>query len=114
MCSVSEYHRKYFSVKITGKRYLIRTGRELPLQEGAWQLFLMYPMTIWTAKALAADRGSDRVEDQDIRAAVRALDHQFGVLDLNDIDGKQREAMEFALYETDLAVTATNELLGTV
>ncbi len=107
----TSFLEKYFTVKITGKRYLIRTGRELPLQEGAWQLFLMYPMTIWTAKALAADRGSARVEDADVRAAVRALDHQFGVLDLNDIDGKQRQAMEFALYETDLAVTATNELL---
>ncbi len=103
---------KYFTVKIAGKRYLMRTGRELPLLEGAWQLFLMYPMTVWTAKALAADRGSADVEDRDVRAAVRALDHQYGVLDLDDIEGKRREAMEFALYETDLAVTATDELLA--
>jgi len=101
---------KFFATKILGKKYLMRTGRELPLVEGAGQLLMFWPMIVWTAKALAADRGAARVEDADVRRAVRALDHKLGVIDLSDLDKQRQEAVRHVFEDTKVVVAAANEV----
>lgn len=110
--SDTSFLERFFTAKILGKKYVMRTGRELPLVDGARQLLLFWPMAIWTAKALAAERGAVRVEESDLRRAVRALDHRLGVIDPADLDKPRQDAVRHIIEETDIVVSAAAEMLG--
>ena len=68
-------------------------------------------MSIWTAKALAAERGMTAVEESDLRQAIRLIDRTLGQISTSLLPRKQREAYEWVMLETDLVEAATADLL---
>ena len=101
----------YLRAKIVGQKLLLAGVEELPLVEAVPKLLLTLPMTIWTSKALAAERGGVAVEEVDVRAALRLIDRTFGVISTAMLPKKQREAYDFVMVETDVVEAATNDLL---
>ena len=61
----------FLKAKILGQKFLVQAEAELPLVEAVPKFLLTVPMTLWTAKALAADQGRRRVESVDVRNALR-------------------------------------------
>ncbi len=102
----------YLTAKLVGQRFLVAGDEELPLVEAVPLFLLAYPMAIWTARALAADRGADAVAAEDLRRALGLLDRTLGQVPLAALPGKVAKAFHFVVEETDLVVAATNELLG--
>ena len=96
----------YLRAKILGQRFLVVGEEELPFVEAAQKFFLVVPMTLWTAKALAADRGAKRVELADVRGALRLIDRTLGTLPTSALPRKQAEACQFIMLETDLVEAA--------
>ena len=94
-----------------GQRHLKEGARELPFVEAVARLLLLYPFWIWTAKAIAADRGADRVDEKDARAALRLIDRTFGQISLEELPKKQKKAWSFILLETSLPDCATAYLV---
>ena len=103
---------RYLQAKIIGQRLLIDGDRELPLSEAVPALMLTYPMTIWTAKALAAEAGRPAVEESHVRDALRLIDRTFGHIPISLMPKKLAKAWRFLLTETEIVVSAVNELLG--
>lgn len=102
----------YLQAKILGQRFLIAAGDELPFVEAAQKFFIVVPMIIWTAKALAADRGASRAEVDDVRGAIRLVDRTLGTLPTSALPKKQAEACDFIMLETDFVEAAIADLLA--
>ena len=76
------------------------------------RLMLLFPMLVWTAKALAADEGADRIAETHARRGLRLLDRSFGEVRLSELPAKQRKAWQFVLLETELASCASFDMLA--
>jgi lysine-N-methylase len=103
---------QYLRAKLIGQRFLVAGEEELPLVEAVPLFLLLYPMAIWTSRALAAERGARTVGDDDLRRAIALLDRTLGQVPLSALPTKVAKAWRFVVEETDLVVAATNELLG--
>jgi lysine-N-methylase len=103
---------RYLRAKVIGQRFLAAGEEELPLVEAVPLFLLVYPMAIWTSRALAADRGAAAVEEEDLRRALALLDRTLGQVPLAALPAKVARAWRFVVEDTDLVVAATNELLG--
>jgi hypothetical protein len=102
---------RYLTAKVLGQRFMREGERELSFLEAVPRLLLLYPMLLWTSRALAAEEGRDRVTLADAGRALRCIDRGYGSVPLSELPAKQRKAWRFVLGETDLAVTAGAELL---
>ena len=102
----------FFEAKVVGQTFRRSGDDQIALVDGAERLFLSYPIALWAAKALAAERGSTEVEETDLRSALRLLDRSLGELKTAALAKRQREAWDFVIGDTDLAVMAAAELLG--
>jgi lysine-N-methylase len=101
----------FLKAKVVGQRFLVVGEEELPLVEALPKFLLVLPMTLWTAKALAADRGVQRVEEVDVRQALRRIDRTLGTLPTSALPKKQAEACDFIMLETDLVEAATCDVV---
>lgn len=104
--------RRWLEAKVIGQRFLVSGDEERPLSEAVPTFFLGYPMVLWTGTALAAHRGRLEVGDDEIRDAVRLVDRSAGQLPLSLMPKKLAKAWRFVMEETDVVVTARNEVLG--
>jgi len=95
-----------------GQRFLMAGATEAPLIEAARLLLLCFPMIAWTAKALAADRSSSRVEEPDVRRASRAIDRTLGQMSLASFPRPQAKAFAWTMHETDLVASASHDVLS--
>ena len=102
---------KFLAAKLLGQRFMHEDEREIAFTDAVPRLLLLYPMAIWTAKALAADAGEPEVHEEQVRNAIRLLDRSFGQVRLGDLPPKQRKAWRFVMTETELPVVATLDLL---
>lgn len=107
-----ELVERYFEAKIVGQRFMREGEGELPFIEAVPRLMLLFPMLVWTAKALAADEGADAVADAHARRGLRLLDRSFGEVRLAELPAKQRKAWQFVLLETELASCASADMLA--
>jgi Fe-S-cluster containining protein len=103
---------RYLGAKIQGQRFMREGDEEIPFLEAVPRLLLSYPMAVWTAKALAAERGAAEAKDVDARGALRLIDRAFGQIRLSLLPSAQRKAFRFVLLETDLPIAATWEMLA--
>lgn len=101
----------YLKAKILGQRFLLQGGEELPFVEALAKFLLVYPMILWTAKALAAERGAPEVEDPDVRSALRWIDRTAGRLPMASLPKKAAKASDFVLLETPVVEAAANDIL---
>jgi hypothetical protein len=95
-----------------GQRFLLAGDEELPLIEAVPLFFLSYPMTLWTARAIAAERGATAIADVDVQRALALLDRTLGQVSLSALPAKVAKVFHFIVEETELVVEATNELAG--
>jgi Fe-S-cluster containining protein len=103
---------QYLSAKILGQRFLREGEGDLPFIEAVPRLLVLYPMLLWTAKALATERGASDVIEDDARDALRLLDRSYGEVRLSELPAKQRKAWQFIFMETGLETAATIDMLG--
>lgn len=103
---------RYLRAKVQGQRFMREGDDEIPFLEAVPRLLLSYPMVVWTAKALAAERGAAEAADGDTRGALRLVDRAFGQIRLSLLPSAQRKAWRFVLLETDLPIAATWEMLS--
>ncbi|MEQ8818774.1 MAG: YkgJ family cysteine cluster protein [Sumerlaeia bacterium] len=104
--------RSFLRAKIVSQKFLIAgQGEESPLVEGVRQFFLVYPMTIWGAKALAAEEGCGAVELRHVGRALRLLDTTLGQVSILALPEKIREVYSFLLAETDWVMSATRDVM---
>jgi len=103
---------RYLRAKILGQRFMHEANEEIPFIEAIPRLLLLFPLTVWTAKALACERGAAAVAEADIRSALRLVDRSYGEIPLTLLPPKARKAWRFVLLETDLPVTASLEMLA--
>ena len=101
----------YLRAKILGQRFLIVGEKELPLVQAMRQFLLTAPMTAWTAKAFAAERGGEEIAGDDIRRALRLVDRSLGSLPTSALPKPQAEACNFIFLETDVVEAAMRDLL---
>lgn len=102
----------YLQAKIVSQRFLVVGEEELPFVEAVPKFLLTVPMALWTAKALAADRAGERVEEDDVRRALRLIDRTLGTLPTSALPQKQAEACDFIMLETDLVEAATCDVVA--
>ena len=69
-------------------------------------------MLLWTAKALASERGAKDVIEDDAQGALRLLDRSYGEVRLSELPAKQRKAWQFVFMETGMETAATLDMLG--
>ena len=110
--SGTEILARYLKAKIVGQRFMREGESELPLVEAVPRLLLLVPIAVWTAKALAAERGASAVAEEDVRSSIRLVDRSYGEIRLSSLPAKARKAWRFVLLETDLPVTASVEMLA--
>jgi lysine-N-methylase len=108
----AEQLARYLKAKILGQRFLQEGEASIPFVEAVPRLLLQVPIAVWTAKALAAERGAPSVAGEDLRRALRLVDRSYGQIPLAALPPKARKAWRFVLLETDLPVTASVEMLG--
>ena len=101
----------FLCAKIIGQKFLVAGQRELPLVEAALKFLICFPMTVWTSKALTADRGAAVVEEPDLRQAIRLIDRTLGQIPTSLLPRKQQDAYDWVMLETDLVEAATSDLL---
>lgn len=102
---------RYLTSKVLGQRFLFEGDDAIPFVEAVPRLVLALPILIWAAKALAAERGSPGVEQEDARRALRLVDRSLGAIRLSLLPARQRKVWSFVLFETDLPLAATCEML---
>jgi hypothetical protein len=107
-----ELVQRYFEAKIVGQRFMREGEGELPFIEAVPRLMLLFPMLVWTAKALAAEDGAAAVAEAHARRGLRLLDRSFGEVRLSELPAKQRKAWQFVLLETELASCASVDMLS--
>ncbi|MGH9323218.1 MAG: YkgJ family cysteine cluster protein [Vicinamibacteria bacterium] len=103
---------RYLEAKVLGQRFLREGDDEIPFLEAVPRLLLLLPMVLWTAKALACERGADAAKDEDLRRALRLVDRSYGEIRLSTLPPRSRKAWQHVLLETDLPVTACLEVLA--
>ena len=103
---------RYFEAKVIGQRFMREGEGELPFVEAVPRLLLLFPMLVWTAKALAAAEGAGEVAEAHARRGLRLLDRSFGEVRLSELPVKQRKAWQFVLLETELATCASLDVLA--
>ena len=108
----AELMERYFEAKVVGQRFMREGERELPFIEAVPRLLLLFPMLVWTAKALAAAEGAGEVAEVHARRGLRLLDRSFGEVRLSELPVKQRKAWQFVLLETELATCASLDMLA--
>jgi Fe-S-cluster containining protein len=108
----AELLARYLRAKIVGQRFMREGDAEIPFIEAVPRLLLQFPIAVWTAKALARERGAAAVAEEDVRGALRLVDRSFGEIRLASLPAKPRKAWRFVLLETDLPVAASVEMLG--
>ncbi len=108
----AELLARYLRAKILGQRFMREGDAEVPFIEAVPRLLLLFPIAVWTAKALACERGAASVGEDDIRSALRLVDRSYGEVPLSSLPPKPRKAWRFVLLETDLPVTASCEMLA--
>jgi len=108
----SELFARYLRAKILGQRFMREADAEIPFVEAVPRLLLLFPIAVWTAKAIACERGAASVADDDVRSALRLVDRSYGEIRLSSLPPKPRKAWRFVLLETDLPVTASVEMLA--
>jgi lysine-N-methylase len=101
----------YLRSKVVGQKFLREGDLELPLIEAVPRLLLQYPIAVWTAKALACERGEAAVAEDDVRRALRLVDRSYGQIPLALLPARARKAWRFVLFETDLPISAASELV---
>lgn len=102
--------RDFLCAKIVGQKFLVAAEAELPLVEATLKFLVSVPMTIWTAKALAAERGATAADESDVRQAIRLIDRTPGQISTSLRPRKQRDAYDWVMLETDLVEAATADL----
>jgi len=100
----------YMRAKILGQRFMREGSKELPLIEALPRWLMLYPMWLWTSKAVAAERGLAEVERADARQALRLLDRSYAQIDLSGLPAKQRKAWAFIFMETDFPSCASFDM----
>ena len=108
----AELLARYLRAKILGQRFMREGDAELPFVEAVPRLLLLFPIAVWTAKALACERGGASVGEDDVRGALRLVDRSYGEIRLSSLPPKPRKAWRFVLLETDLPLTASFEVLA--
>ncbi len=108
----AELLARYLRAKILGQRFMREGDAELPFIEAVPRLLLLVPIAVWTAKAIARERGAAFAADEDVRAALRIVDRSYGEIRLASLPPKPRKAWRFVLLETDLPVAAAIEMLA--
>jgi hypothetical protein len=108
----AELVARYLRAKILGQRFMREGDEEIPFVEAVPRLLLLFPTAVWTAKALASERGGASVEEDDVRRALRLLDRSYGGVRLASLPPKPRKAWRFVLLETDLPLCASLEMLA--
>ncbi len=73
-----EIFTRYFRVKIQGIHFCGAAYYNLPLIEGFRNLALMFPVTLWLARWLAAGDGRHTLQADDIARAISVADHHHG------------------------------------
>lgn len=101
---------RFLQAKLVGQRFLREGESEIPFVTAVPRLLLVYPMLLWTSKALAAEGARRSVSLEDARRALRLLDRSFGSVPLSALPSKQRKAWEFIITETDLPLVASVEM----
>lgn len=101
----------YLRAKILGQRFMREGEGEIPFVEAVPRLLLQVPLAVWTAKALASERGATSIAEDDLRRGLRLVDRSYGQIRLASLPPKPRKAWRFVLLETDLPVTASVEML---
>lgn len=108
----AELSVRYLGAKIIGQRFMHEGDVELAFLEAVPRLLLLFPMLIWSSKALAAEEGAERVGEAHVRGALRLLDRSYGAVRLSELPAKQRKVWQFVLTETDLPACASAEMLS--
>jgi len=103
---------QYLKAKILGQRFLREGEGELSFVEAVPRLLVLYPMLLWTGKALASERGATDAHEDDARDALRLLDRSYGEVRLSELPEKQRNAWRFVFMETGLETAATIDMLA--
>jgi len=102
----------FFRAGILGKRYLFMGGIEQPLVEAVPRYLFYYPMMIWTAKALAAERGAEAVQMDDVREAVHRIGNAVQRFYWLRLPPKLASACRFLFVETDMVNAAINDMMA--
>lgn len=69
---------RYFRVKIQGLHFCGPAYYDVPFVEGFQSLLLMFPVTLWLARWLAAGEGRTQLSTDDIARALAIADHHHG------------------------------------
>ena len=75
---VDEIFTRYFRVKIQGLHFCGSAYYDVPFAEGFHSLALMFPVTLWLARWLAAGDGRTRLSVEDVSTALAIADHHHG------------------------------------
>lgn len=102
---------RYLRSKVMGQRFLFEGEDAIPFVEALPRLVLTVPVLSWAAKALAAERRRVAVEEGDVRGALRLVDRSLGAIRFSLLPAEQRKAWSLVLFETDLPLAATYEML---
>ena len=108
----AELLARFLRAKIVGQKFMREVDSEIPFVEAVPRLLLLFPIAVWTAKALSAERGERAIAEADVRNALRLVDRSYGEIPLSSLPPKPRKAWKFVLLETDLPVTASVEMLA--
>ncbi|QDT38698.1 YkgJ family cysteine cluster protein [Stratiformator vulcanicus] len=69
---------RYFRTKITGMHFCGRAYYDRPLCEGLFSLALVFPITLYLARWIAAADGRSTLSDDDLAHALTIADHNHG------------------------------------
>lgn len=75
---IDDLMTRYFQVKIRGLHFCGRGFYDLSFAEGVHFLVLMWPVTMWLARWLAAGENRTRVTIEDVSKALAVADHNQG------------------------------------
>lgn len=73
-----EMFTRYFRVKIQGIHFCGAAYYNLPLIEGFRNLALIFAVTLWLARWLAASEGRNSLQTEDVARAISIADHHHG------------------------------------
>lgn len=75
---MEELFERYFRVKTQGLHFCGRGFYDASFTEGAASLVLMFPVTLWLARWVAAGQGRGLPNDDDVKRALNLADHNHG------------------------------------
>ena len=74
----TEIFQRYYQVKLQGMHFCGPAYYNVPLIEGFQSLALVYPVTLWLARWLAAGAQRSQISTEDISIALAMVDHHHG------------------------------------